>query len=102
MLPKAEQLLELIDHDQQIGFRLKHLGLLHRFDQAEAASAERGQQTRQRVRIVRIVVIRIDEGPGQILDGTAAGTEDDDFPGRARLGHRAAVKLGNHSGPYQR
>ena len=43
LLPEAEQLLELIDHHQQVGARLEQSGLFHRLDQAEAAAVEGGE-----------------------------------------------------------
>ena len=102
LLPEAEQLLELIDHDQQVGARLEQLALFHRFDQAEAAAVERGEQPRQGAGIFPIVEIGLDEGPREVLDGAAAGPENHHLPGRAGLGHGAAVQLGDHAGPHQR
>ena len=101
-MPEAEQLLELIDHDQQVGARLEQLALFHRFDQAEAAAVERGEQTRQGAGVFPIVEIGLDEGPRQVLDRAAAGPKNHHLPGRAGLGHGAAIKLGDHAGPHQR
>ena len=52
--------------------------------------------------IFRIVEIGLDEGPREVLDGAAAGAENHHLPGRAGLGHGAAVQLGDHAGPHQR
>ena len=65
LLPEAEQLFELVDHDQQVGARLEHLGLFHRLDQAEAAAVERGEQTGQGAGIVRVVESRRRRRPGR-------------------------------------
>ena len=100
-LPETEQFFELIDDDQEIRL-LRQVRLLHRFDQSRAAARERGDQTRQRLDIVGVVQIGGEQGPSQVVDWVAAGTNHDHFPGRAGFGQRSAVQRGKQPSPDQR
>ncbi len=98
---KAEQFLELIDHEQQFGAGGSS-GLAHGLKQTVAAAAERGLQVEQGVFGIRVVEPGFAQGAGQVSHRAAAGAHNGDFPGAAGLGHAAAQHRREQPGTHQR
>ena len=61
---EAEDFFELVDDNQEIG-PFAEIRLLDRFDQAEMAAAESGEQIFSRIFLVAIVKVRIQQRFGQ-------------------------------------
>ena len=100
-VPKAEQFLELVDHDQQVG-SLRQVRLLDRLDQAKTAPTERGPDAQGRLIILGIVQVGLDHRFGQVQQRVPTGAEDDGGPVGADSDHRPAIQRRQQSGPDKR
>ena len=98
--PVAEQLFELVDHDQQVHTRCQPR-LAHRVDQAQAAHAQRRGDDLLGAKVLvghGVCVVlgeehaRRGERTRQRADGVAARPAHGHAPGRAGLGQQAAVE----------
>jgi hypothetical protein len=106
---KAEQLLKLVHHQQQVLIGRQPL-LLHHVDQPQPTAAQAGGQQRLAdgrlfgvdLHFHRSQRLRGQQGLGQSLDGLAAGPHGGDAPAGAGPAPNAAVQGGQQPGPHQR
>ncbi len=100
LLPEAEDFLELVDHDEDIGLRVG-VRLPEGLDQTLAAAVQGGLEPQLRLLVLGIVEIGVDQGAGEVLDGSPSRLHDHHFPAGSDLGHGAAVEGGKQPGPHQ-
>ena len=97
-LAEAEDFLELIDQQKQVGTFLD-VGLPVGLDESEAAAAERGPGLQDVLLVDVSEQVGLDQGLGELGQRIAAGPHDGQLPGDGGAGHGAAVQFRQQAGP---
>ncbi len=100
-LVEAEDLLELIDHHEEVAVLL-HGRLAGRLHQPEAAAHQGGPQVRKRLGVLRVVEIGLAERPRQVPDRIPPRLQDRNLPEGSGPHHAAGLQFAQDAAADQR